>query len=80
MDYIITTYPTVYRRYLVQDVKSIEEAWDMYYSNDYDYDAMLVDEEFTGDDGEGEIELITPELRIQYGLEDTSKPPRYAWS
>ena len=68
MNYLITTYPTMYRRYLVKDVKSIDEAWDMYYSNDYDYNAMLVDEEFIGDDGEVEIELITPELRRQYGL------------
>jgi len=68
MDYIITTYPMMYKRYLVQDVNSFDEAWDMYYSNDYDYDAMLVDEEFMGDDGDIEIELVTPKLKIQYGL------------
>ena len=71
MDYIITTYPTVYRRYLVQDVKTIEEAWDKYYSDDYDYNAMLVDEEYINDDGEVEIELVTPELRRTYGLGET---------
>ena len=68
MDYVITTYPTMYRRYLVQDVKTIEEAWDKYYSDDYDYNAMLVDEEYINDDGEVEIELVTPELRRTYGL------------
>ena len=68
MDYIITTYPMMYKRYLVQGVNSFDEAWDMYYSNDYDYDAMLVDEEFMGDDGDIEIELVTPKLKIQYGL------------
>ena len=69
MDYIITAYPTMYRRYLVKDVDSIVAAWDKYYSDDYDYNAMLVDEEFIGDDGDVDIELLTPELRIQYGLE-----------
>ena len=68
MDYLITVYPTMYRKYLVQDVKTKEEAWDVYFSNDYDYDAMLVDEEFIGDDGEVDIELLTPELRRVYGL------------
>jgi len=68
MDYVITTYPTMYRRYLVQDVKGVEEAWDKYYSDDYDYNAMLVDEEYINDDGEVEIELVTPELRRTYGL------------
>ena len=72
MDYLITVYPTMYRKYLVQDVKTKEEAWDVYFSNDYDYDAMLVDEEFIGDDGEVDIELLTPELRRVYGLEDTN--------
>ena len=71
MDYVITTYPTMYRRYLVQDVKTIEEAWDKYYSDDYDYNAMLVDEEYINDDGEVEIELVTPELRRTYRLEET---------
>ena len=71
MDYVITTYPTMYRRYLVQDVKTIEEAWDKYYSEDYDYNAMLVDEEYINDDGEVEIELVTPELRRTYGLGET---------
>jgi len=71
MDYVITTYPTMYRRYLVQDVKTIEEAWDKYYSDDYDYNAMLVDEEYINDDGEVEIELVTPELRRTYGLGET---------
>ena len=71
MDYIITAYPTMYRRYLVQDVKTIEEAWDKYYSDDYDYNAMLVDEEYINDDGEVEIELVTPELRRTYGLGET---------
>ena len=70
MDYLITVYPTMYRKYLVQDVKTKEEAWDVYFSNDYDYDAMLVDEEFIGDDGEVDIELLTPELRRVYGLEE----------
>ena len=71
MDDVITTYPTMYRRYLVQDVKTIEEAWDKYYSDDYDYNAMLVDEEYINDDGEVEIELVTPELRRTYGLGET---------
>ena len=71
MDYVITTYPTMYRRYLVQDVKTIEEAWDKYYSDDYDYNTMLVDEEYINDDGEVEIELVTPELRRTYGLGET---------
>ena len=71
MDYVITTYPTMYRRYLVQDVKTIEEAWDKYYSDDYDYNAMLVDEEYINDDGEVEIELVTPEIRRTYGLGET---------
>jgi len=71
MDYVITTYPTMYRRYLVQDVKGVEEAWDKYYSDDYDYNAMLVDEEYINDDGEVEIELVTPELRRTYGLGET---------
>ena len=64
MDYIITAYPTMYRRYLVKDVKDIEEAWDKYYAELPD----PIDEEFIGDDGDVEIELLTPELRIQYGL------------
>ena len=72
MDYLITVYPTMYRKYLVKNVKTIEEAWDTYFSSDYDYDAMLVDEEFIGDDGEVDIELVTPELRRVYNrLEDT---------
>jgi hypothetical protein len=68
MDYLITTYPTMYRRYLVKDVNTIEEAWDVYYSPDYDYNAMFLDEEFIGDDDGVEIELLTPELRSVYGL------------
>jgi hypothetical protein len=68
MDYLITTYPTMYRRYLVKDVNTIEEAWDVYYSPDYDYNAMFLDEEFIGDDDGVEIELLTPELRDTYGL------------
>ena len=70
MDYIITTYPTSYRRYLVKDVNNKEEAWDVYFSNDYDYDAMLLDEDYMGDDGAVEIELVTPELQTMYGLGD----------
>ena len=65
MDYIITAYPTMYRRYLVKDVKSIDEAWDKYFEELPD----PIDEEFIGDDGDVDIELLTPELRIQYGLE-----------
>ena len=65
MDYIITAYPTMYRRYLVKDVKSINEAWDKYFEELPD----PIDEEFIGDDGDVDIELLTPELRIQYGLE-----------
>ena len=64
MDYIITAYPTMYRRYLVKDVKDIEEAWDKYYRELPD----PIDEEFMGDDGDVEIELLTPELRSVYGL------------
>jgi len=71
MDYVITTYPTMYRRYLVQDVKTIEEAWDKYYGVGF-FDEPI-DEEYIGDDGEVEIELLTPELRIQYGLERENK-------
>ena len=65
MDYIITAYPTMYRRYLVKDVDSIVATWDKYYTELPD----PIDEEFIGDDGDVEIELLTPELRIQYGLE-----------
>ena len=65
MDYIITAYPTMYRRYLVKDVKSIDEAWNKYFEELPD----PIDEEFIGDDGDVDIELLTPELRIQYGLE-----------
>ena len=68
MDYLITVYPTMYRKYLVQDVKTKEEAWDVYFSNDYDYDAMLIKEEFIGEDRKVDIELLTPELRRVYGL------------
>ena len=64
MDYIITTYPMMYRRYLVQDVNSFDEAWDKYYEETLN----LIDEEFMGDDGDIEIELVTPKLKIQYGL------------
>jgi len=64
MDYIITAYPTMYRRYLVKDVKSIDEAWDKYFEELPD----PIDEEFIGDDGDVDIELLTPELRRQYGL------------
>ena len=55
----------MYRRYLVKDVDSIVAAWDKYYTELPD----PIDEEFIGDDGDVEIELLTPELRIQYGLE-----------
>ena len=55
----------MYRRYLVKDVQDIDEAWDKYYRELPD----PIDEEFIGDDGDVEIELLTPELRIQYGLE-----------
>jgi len=65
MEYIITAYPTMYRRYLIQEVDTIDEAWDKYYTELPD----PIDEEFMGDDGDVEIELLTPELRIQYGLE-----------
>jgi len=64
MDYLITTYPTMYKRYLVKDVNTVEEAWDKYYES---YEEPI-DEEYIGDDGEIEIELLTPELRTQYGL------------
>ena len=64
MDYIITAYPTMYRRYLVKDVKSIDEAWDKYFEELPD----PIDEELLGDDGDVDIELLTPELRRQYGL------------
>ena len=64
MDYLITAYPTMYRRYLVKDVQDIEEAWDKYYRELPD----PIDEEFMGDDGDVEIELLTPELRSVYGL------------
>ena len=66
MDYIITTYPTLYRRYLVKDVNTIDEAWEKYYNA---WDSPLVDEDYVGDDGDIEIELLTPELIIQYGLD-----------
>ena len=66
MDYIITAYPTMYRRYLVKDVQDIDEAWDKYYRELPD----PIDEEFIGDDGDVEIELLTPELRIQFHIED----------
>ena len=55
----------MYRRYLVKDVDSIVAAWDKYYTELPD----PIDEEFIGDDGDVEIELLAPELRIQYGLE-----------
>jgi hypothetical protein len=64
MDYLITAYPTMYRRYLVEDVNTIEEAWDKYYAELPD----PIEEEFMGDDGDVEIELLTPELRSVYGL------------
>jgi hypothetical protein len=67
MDYLITVYPTMYRRYLVKDVKGVDEAWDKYYGVDFFEEP--IDEEYIGDDGDVEIELLTPELRIQYGLE-----------
>ena len=72
MDYIITIYPTMYRRYLIEDVDSEPDALDKYYSNNYDYTSMLIDEEETGDDGEVEVELLTPELRRVYGLGEES--------
>ena len=56
----------MYRRYLVKDVDTIDEAWEKYYNT---WDSPLVDEDYVGDDGDIEIELLTPELRIQYGLE-----------
>ena len=64
MDYLITAYPTMYRRYLIKDVKTKEEAWDKYFEELPD----PIDEEFLGDDGDVDIELLTPELRRQYGL------------
>ena len=67
MDYVITCYPILYRRYLVQDVHNEEEAWEKY--NDLLPDSFA--EESIGiDDGEADIELLTPVLRIQYGLEN----------
>ena len=66
MDYLITTYPTMYSRYLIKDVDTIDEAWDKYYSVDFSEEP--IEEEYIGDDGEVEIELLTPELRRTYGL------------
>ena len=67
MDYVITSYPIMYRRFLVQDVDNEGEAWDKF--NDLLPEPF--DEESLGiDDGEADIELLTPVLRIQYGLEE----------
>ena len=66
MDYIITTYPTLYRRYLVKDVTSEDEAWEKYYKEQ----PNSIDEDYFGDDGEIEIELVTPNLIRMYGLND----------
>jgi hypothetical protein len=66
MDYIITAYPTMYIRYLVKDVTSEEEAWDKYYNEQ----PNSIDEDYFGDDGDIEIELVTPELQRMYGLND----------
>lgn len=66
MDYVITTYPTLYRRYLVKDVSSEEEAWEKYYKEL----PNSIDEDYYGDDGDIEIELVTPNLLRMYGLND----------
>ena len=58
----------MYRRYLVKDVKSIDEAWDKYYAVGFFKEP--IDEDYVGDDGDIDIELLTPELRIEYGLEE----------
>jgi hypothetical protein len=66
MDYIITTYPTLYRRYLVQNVNNEDEAWTKYYADlpepiDEDYVDFV--------ENDTEIELVTPYLKTLYGLE-----------
>jgi len=66
MNYIITIYPTLYRRYLIKDVNTIDEAWIKY----CDELPEPIDEDYIDYvDNEAEIELLTPELQIQYGLE-----------
>jgi hypothetical protein len=65
MEYIITSHTIIYRTYLVQDVDSIEGALDKYYEELPD----PIKEEYSFESDDTEIELLTPELRIQYGLE-----------
>jgi hypothetical protein len=65
MDYIITTYPVMYRRYLIKDVNNIEEAWTKYYDKlpkpfDEDYIDFI--------ENDTEIELLTLKVRTIYGL------------
>ena len=70
MDYIITTYPTMYRRYLVKDVNTIDEAWEKYYEEL----PNPIDEDYIDSvDSDEEIELVTPELIIQYRLQEEIK-------
>ena len=64
MDYIITSHTIIYRTYLVKDIDSIEGALDKYYEELPD----PIKEESSLDSDDTEIKLLTPELRIQYGL------------
>ena len=65
-DYIITVYPTLYRRFLIKDVTSEDEAWDKYNAH---LEEILIDEDYVGADlGEIEIDLVTPEIIQLYGL------------
>jgi len=64
MDYIITSHTIIYRTYLVQDVDSIEGALDKYYEELPD----PIKEEYSLESDDTKIELVTPDLREQYGL------------
>jgi len=67
MDYIITTYPISYCRYLIEGVEDEGEAWEKF----FDWCPDPFDEDYVGDnDGNGEIEIVTPELKRIYGLEE----------
>lgn len=70
MDYVITTYPMIYRRYLIHNVKNEDEAWDKY----FEVLPLPFAEDDLSDEWDSEIELATPELKIQYGLDRGGNP------
>ena len=63
-NFVITTYPSLYRRYIILDVKDEEEAWSKYFEELPD----PYDEEGMEDTEPSVCEEITEKLKIEYHL------------